>query len=113
MLDHEEEALSVDLACVDFGLQSAHLVAPGHGLSLDPVGAELHETLIECIENPLIVNMDTFLGNRVPYFMFIICDCTEMILFSLPFDVQVEVYGEDWKAGDVHSCLKVLVGTNF
>lgn len=45
--------------------------------------------------------------------MFVICNCSEMILFSLPFDVQVEVYGEDWKAGDVHSCLEVLIGANF
>ena len=63
LLDHEEEALGVDLARVDFGLQPAHLVAPGHGLSLDAVGAELHETLIQRIEYPLIVDVHTFLSN--------------------------------------------------
>ena len=42
-----------------------------------------------------------------------VCNSSQMILFSLPFDVQVEVYGEDWEACDVHSCLKVLIGADF
>ena len=45
--------------------------------------------------------------------MLIICNCAEMILFSLPLDVQIEVNREDWEACDVHSCLEVLVGTYF
>ena len=46
LFHHEKESLCVYLARVNLGLKPTHFVAPGHGLSLDAVWTELHQTLI-------------------------------------------------------------------
>jgi len=64
MLHHLEEALCVYRIDVYFGLESAYLGGPRHGLTSDAVGSELHQAFVEGVEVAFVLNVDTFLDDR-------------------------------------------------
>ena len=65
LLHHEEQSLRIHLISVHFGLQPPVLGAPRHGLALDSVRPELHETLVERVEYGFVVNVQTLLHDGV------------------------------------------------
>ena len=88
LLYHEKKPLGIDLTCINSGLQASHLVRPGHGLTLDAIGTEFHKAFIQSIKNPLIVNMNTLLYNRVFYvFILIILNGPKKLFLPLPLYV--------------------------
>ena len=63
MLHHLEETICVYGIDVYFGLESAYLGGPGHGLTSDAVGSELHQALVEGVEVALVLDVHAFLDD--------------------------------------------------
>jgi hypothetical protein len=64
MLHHLEEAFCVYRIDVYFSLESAYLRGPGHGLTSDAIGSELHQAFVEGVEVAFVLDVDTFLDDR-------------------------------------------------
>lgn len=64
MLYHLEESLCVDRVDVYLRLKSAYLCGPGHGLTSDSIGPELHQALVEGVEVAFVLNMHALLDDR-------------------------------------------------
>lgn len=65
LLDHLEEALSVDGVDVDLGLQAAVLVRPRKRLADHAVGPELRQALVHRVEDGLVQYVLALLRDRV------------------------------------------------
>ena len=58
LLYHLEQAFSVDRANIHLSLETSYLIGPRHRLSSQPIRSELHETLIDSVEEAFVLYMD-------------------------------------------------------
>jgi len=57
--------------------------------------------------------MNAFLYHRIFDVMILVLDRTKVLLFPLPFYIQIKIYRQDWERGYVHGSFEMLVGSNL
>ena len=109
LLDHLEQSLCVHGADLHLGLEPPDLVRPGHGLSGQTVGPELHEALVDSVEEAFVLDVDA-LPDKLSLLARIGTLTRNHGLLSCLFNLQVQIDGDDRILLQVLRGLEVLVG---
>lgn len=111
LLNHLEQAFSVHARYFNFCLQAAHFVRPGHRVAHDTIRSKLHQWLINCIKNALVVDV-----NRLPYLQSAsVGSLLARFHTFLPclLDLKVELDRYDRVFACIQGRLEVLIAAQF
>jgi len=112
LFDHLEKTFSVDRANIDLCLEASHFVGPRHRFASEAVWSELHKTLIDGVEEALVLDVDG-LPDHLRLLRHVWSLPREQGFLSGFFDLEVEVNWDDRVLLQVLSRLKVLIGADF
>jgi hypothetical protein len=114
LFDHLEESFRVDRTRVHFSLETTHLSAPWHRLTLQTVRTELHQGLVQRIKHCFVLYVHRFLKDWIlVVFLNLIIFVSSYIFFSDSFDFQVQINRQYRVLIVINSSLKVFISPNF
>ena len=110
LLDHLEQSLCVHRTNLHLGLEPPDLVRPGHGLSSQTIRPELHEALVDSVEEAFVLDVDA-LPDQLGLLARISTLTSNHGLLSCLFYLQVQIHGDDGILLQVLRGFEVLVGS--